>query len=72
MAAPARLTFGAVILVPFPFSDQSGTKQRPAVIVSSDTYNTRRRDLVSWPSPASCAPPPASPRPSSPIGALLA
>ena len=46
MAAPARFTFGTVILVPFPFSDQSGTKQRPAVIVSSDTYNTRRRDLV--------------------------
>ncbi len=46
MAALARFTFGTVILVPFPFSDQSGAKQRPAVIVSSDSYNTRRRDLV--------------------------
>lgn len=46
MAAPTRLNFGTVILVPFPFSDQSGNKQRPAVIVSSDGYSARRRDLV--------------------------
>ncbi len=46
MTAPARFNFGTVILVPFPFSDQSGAKQRPAAIVSSDTYNSRRRDLV--------------------------
>lgn len=26
--------FGDVVLVPFPFTDQSGTKKRPAVIVS--------------------------------------
>jgi mRNA interferase MazF len=46
MASSAHFAFGTVILVPFPFSDQSGVKQRPAVIVFSDTYNTRRRDLV--------------------------
>lgn len=46
MVTPARFAFRDVVLVPFPFSDQSGTKQRPAVIVSSDTYSTRRRDLV--------------------------
>lgn len=44
--AAARFTFGAVVLVPFPFSDQSGTKKRPAVIVSSNAYHSRRRDLV--------------------------
>ena len=38
--------FGDVILVPFPFSDQSQTKQRPAVIVSSARYNTERPDLI--------------------------
>jgi len=38
--------FGEVVLVPFPFTDQSGTKKRPAVIVSSSAYNTARRDLV--------------------------
>jgi mRNA interferase MazF len=38
--------FGDVVLVPFPFTDQSGTKKRPAVIVSSSGYNASRRDLV--------------------------
>ena len=35
-----------VLLVPFPFTDQSGTKKRPAVVVSSSGYNTKRRDIV--------------------------
>lgn len=39
-------SFGDVVLVPFPFTDQSGAKKRPAVIVSSGGYNARRRDLV--------------------------
>lgn len=39
-------SFGDVVLVPFPFTDQSGTKKRPAVIVSSASYNAGRRDLV--------------------------
>lgn len=39
-------SFGDVVLVPFPFTDQSGTKKRPAVIVSSSRYNDSRRDLV--------------------------
>jgi mRNA interferase MazF len=39
-------SFGDVVLVPFPFTDQSGTKKRPAVIVSSNSYNTNRRDLI--------------------------
>jgi mRNA interferase MazF len=39
-------SFGDVILVPFPFTDQSGVKKRPAVIVSSSGYNAHRRDLV--------------------------
>lgn len=38
--------FGDVVLVPFPFTDQTGTKKRPAVIVSSSGYNTSRRDLM--------------------------
>ncbi|MEZ5616177.1 MAG: type II toxin-antitoxin system PemK/MazF family toxin [Rhodocyclaceae bacterium] len=38
--------FGEVVLVPFPFTDQSGTKKRPAVIISSNGYNAGRRDLV--------------------------
>lgn len=39
-------SFGDVVLVPFPFTDQSGAKKRPAVIVSSNRYNTSRRDLI--------------------------
>lgn len=39
-------SFGDVVLVPFPFTDQSGAKRRPAVIVSSSGYNTSRRDLA--------------------------
>ncbi len=42
----ARFSFGDVVLVPFPFTDQSGTKKRPAVVVSSHGYNTSRRDIV--------------------------
>src|SRR3954453_13658754 len=38
--------FGEVVLVPFPFTDQTASKQRPAVIVSSDRYNAERPDLV--------------------------
>ncbi len=38
--------FGDVVLVPFPFTDQSTTKRRPAVIVSSDAYPRARPDLI--------------------------
>jgi mRNA interferase MazF len=46
MTHPSRLAFGDVVLVPFPFTDQSGTKKRPAVVVSIAGYNTSRRDIV--------------------------
>ena len=35
-----------MVLVPFPFTDQPGTKKRPAVVVSSANYNAGRRDIV--------------------------
>lgn len=37
---------GDVILVAFPFTDQTNRKQRPAIIVSTSTYNTERPDLI--------------------------
>ena len=39
-------TLGDLILVPFPFTDQSATKKRPAVIVSNQTYHENHRDLI--------------------------
>ena len=39
-------SFGDVELVPFPFTDQSGSKKRPAVVISSADYLAQRRDLA--------------------------
>lgn len=38
--------FGDLVLVPFPFTDQSTTKRRPAVVVSSAAYHRERPDLL--------------------------
>ncbi len=38
--------FGDVILIPFPFTDQSTSKQRPAVVISSEAYQRQRHDVV--------------------------
>jgi mRNA interferase MazF len=35
-----------VLLVPFPFSDLSSTKVRPAVVVSSSVYHAAEPDLI--------------------------
>ena len=35
-----------VVLVPFPFTDQTASKKRPAVIVSADPYHRRCRDVI--------------------------
>jgi mRNA interferase MazF len=38
--------FGDVVLVRFPFTDQTSFKQRPAVVVSNRSYNASRPDAV--------------------------
>ena len=38
--------FGDILLVPFPFTDQSIAKKRPAVVVSSEGYHRERPDLI--------------------------
>jgi mRNA interferase MazF len=42
-------SFGDVLLVPFPFTDQSGSKKRPAVVISSARYQRERPDLILMP-----------------------
>lgn len=37
---------GDVVLIAFPFTDLATTKMRPAVIVSSDTFNGRNLDVI--------------------------
>ncbi|MDE2515055.1 MAG: type II toxin-antitoxin system PemK/MazF family toxin [Rhodospirillales bacterium] len=38
--------FGDVVLVPFPFTSQATSKQRPAAIVSVRAYNQIKPDVV--------------------------
>lgn len=42
----AALAFGTVVLVPFPFTDQTASKQRPAVVISTAAYNAARPDII--------------------------
>ena len=39
-------SFGDVVLVSFPFTDQTASKKRPAVVVSADAYHQRRPDVI--------------------------
>jgi mRNA interferase MazF len=34
------------VLLSFPFTDQSGSKRRPAIVLSTDEYNRRCLDLI--------------------------
>jgi mRNA interferase MazF len=37
---------GNIVLIPFPYTDLSATKTRPAVVVSSDLYHELRPELL--------------------------
>lgn len=46
MPPTTSYSFGDIVLVPFPFTDQTGIKKRPAVIVSCAAYHAARRDVL--------------------------
>ncbi len=35
-----------ICLIPFPFSDQSGKKVRPVVVISNDRFNVSSQDVI--------------------------
>ena len=37
---------GTLVLVPFPFTDLSATKRRPALVISPDRFNEKSEDLI--------------------------
>lgn len=46
MKSGIRFEQGEIILIPFPFSDLSGFKQRPVLILSNNEYNDKTEDVV--------------------------
>jgi len=38
--------FGDVVLIRFPFTNQQGSKRRPAVVISSNAYNQHKPDVI--------------------------
>ena len=35
-----------LLLVPFPFSDQTGTKVRPVIVISNELFNSHSEDIL--------------------------
>lgn len=46
MQSTISFSRGDIVVVPFPFTEQRGSKKRPALIVSSDEYNSACPDVI--------------------------
>src|SRR3989344_3943546 len=46
MSAGTSIEQRSVILVPFPYTDLSGAKKRPALVISSYEFNSRNEDII--------------------------
>lgn len=46
MLSMTNYKFGDVLLAKVPFSDFSELKKRPAIVISSDIYNSSKKDVI--------------------------
>ena len=46
MKSGTKYKLGDVVIVPFPFTDLSGTRQRPVLVISNNHHNQTTEDIV--------------------------
>ena len=46
MSAGTNIEQRSVILIPFPYTDLSGAKKRPALVISSNDFNSKSEDVI--------------------------
>ena len=46
MSAGINIEQRSIVLIPFPYSDLSGAKKRPALVISSADFNSKNEDVI--------------------------